>query len=96
MARAGRTQYRPDRQGMRRLMKSPEMAELCRKAAENAESYAESIAPRETGKYADSFEVETRIIGDRQTAVLSNTVKYANVLEQKHRVLGRSVDHAKP
>jgi hypothetical protein len=81
---------------MRQLMQSREVAELCRQAAENAKGYAQSIAPRETGKYADSFEVETRIVGDRQTAVLFNSVKYANVLEQKHRVLGRAADHAKP
>lgn len=96
MARAGRAQYRPDRQGMKRLMQSPEIAELCKKAAENAVSYAQGIAPRDTGNYANSFDVETRIVGDRQTAVLYNTAKYATVLEVKHRILGRAVDHAKP
>lgn len=96
MARADRVQYRPDRQGMRRLMQSPEIAELCQKAAENAGSYAQGIAPRDTGNYAASFEVETRIVGDRQTAVLYNTAPYAAALEVKHRVLGRAADHAKP
>jgi hypothetical protein len=91
-----RARYQPNRREMRRLMQSAEIAKLCEQAAENAKKYAEGIAPRETGTYAASFEVETRIVGDRQTAVLMNTVKYANVLEQKHRVLGRAVDHAKP
>ena len=96
MARAGRVQYRPDRQGMRRLMQSAVIAKMCEQAAENAKQYAESIAPRDSGEYVGAFEVQTRIVGDRQTAVLVNETPYANVLEQKHHVLGRAVDHAKP
>lgn len=96
MARGDRIQYRPDRQGMRRLMQSPGVAKAMRQAAENAKRYAESIAPRGTGEYAKSFEVETRIVGDRQTAVLYNTAPYATALEVRHRVLGRAGDHARP
>lgn len=91
-----RVRYQPNRREMRRLMQSADVARLCEQAAENAKGYAESIAPRDSGEYARSFKVETRIVGDRQTAVLSNTAPYATVLEVKHRVLGRAADHAKP
>jgi hypothetical protein len=91
-----RVRYQPNRREMRRLMQSDDIARLCRQAAENAKSYAEGIAPRESGEYARSFKVETRIVGDRQTAVLFNTAPYATVLEIKHRILGRAADHAKP
>ena len=93
---APRARYQPDRRGMRKLMKSPDIAKITEAAAENAANYAASIAPRDTGEYADSFEVESRIVGDRQTSVVFNSVKYANTLEQRYRVLARSVDHAKP
>ena len=91
-----RVRYQPNRREMRRLMQSDDIARLCRQAAENAKSYAEGIAPRESGEYADAFEVETRIVGDRQTAVLFNNTRYAAALEAKHRILGRAADHAKP
>lgn len=91
-----RTRYVPNRQQMRRLMQSPDMARAMRRAAENAQKHAEGIAPRDTGNYAGSFEVETRVVGDRQTAVLYNTAPYAAALEARLRILGRAADHAKP
>lgn len=93
---AERVRYRPDRREMQRLMQSEEVAKVCAQAAENAKSYAQGIAPRDSGEYAGAFEVETRIVGDRQTAVLVNNTRYAAALEVKHRILGRAADHAKP
>jgi phage terminase large subunit-like protein len=81
---------------MRKLMQSPDVAKAMEQAAENAQRYAESIAPRDTGTYAESFDVETRVVGDRATAVLFNRAKYATVIEIRHRVLGRATDHARP
>lgn len=91
-----RVRYMPNRREMRRLMQSADMARLCEQAAQNAKSYAEGLAPRDSGEYARGFRVETRIVGDRQTAVVRNDTPYAALLEVKHRILGRAADHAKP
>ncbi|HEU4567435.1 MAG TPA: HK97 gp10 family phage protein [Marmoricola sp.] len=92
MART-RVEYRPNHASMRRFMSSRQMADVVRAVAEKGRAAAESLASRDTGRYATSFEVETRQYGDRQTAVLYNTAPYAAVVEARDRVLGRSIDH---
>lgn len=96
MARADQARYVPNRREMRKLMQSRDIAKLTQQAAENGKRFAESIAPRDTGDYANGFDVETRVVGDRATSVLLNRVRYATVIEVRDRVLGRAADHAKP
>lgn len=95
MARTDQARYVPSRKEMRKLMQSRDIGKLTQQAAENGQKFAESIAPRDTGEYARGFRVETRIVGDRVTSVLVNSVPYATALEVKHRVLGRAVDRAR-
>lgn len=92
MART-RVVYRPNHASMRRFMSSRQMADVVRAVAERGRSAAESLAPRDTSRYAASFEVVVRQYGDRQTALLYNTAPYAAVVEARDRVLGRAVDH---
>lgn len=92
MART-RVVYRPNHASMRRFMSSRQMADVVRAVAERGRSAAESLAPRDTSRYAAAFRVETRQYGDRQTALLYNTAPYAAVVEARDRVLGRAVDH---
>lgn len=96
MATRPKASYKPDRKGIDGMLKDPRMAEMCKVAADAGKDFAEGIAPRETGAYAAGFEVETALIGSRQTAVLINRVKYATVVETRHHVLARTIDHIKP
>jgi phage terminase large subunit-like protein len=88
--------YKPDRKGIEAMLKDPRMAKMCEQAANAGKTYAEGIAPRVTGNYAAGFEVETALIGTRQTAVLLNKTKYATVVETRHHVLARTIDRIKP
>lgn len=102
--------FRPNQAGFRQIANSPEMRAALKAVAEDAKAYAESISQdfRDTGDYADSFEVteetvdftETRFSGPRAAARLTNTSDHAAAVEwgnehshRNHRVLGRTLDH---
>lgn len=92
-------EYKEDFAGISQLMNSAGMVELMRARAEAGKAHAVSISPRDTGHYADSFEVEAHSHGgpakDRAEAILRNTASYAADVEfhnKPGRVLGRTVD----
>jgi hypothetical protein len=92
--------YRPNIRGTNKLMTSPEMVALMAAAAKKGEGYAQSISPRQTGEYAESFRVETTAKGgprhNRAEARLINDSAHAAAVEWQNnggeRVLGRTVD----
>lgn len=95
-----RIRYQWDIASTNELMNDPEMVAVLRAAAERGAEYAASIAPRDTGEYARSFEVETSTKSgpahDRAEARLINTSDHATQVEFVNhggaRVLGRTVD----
>lgn len=88
--------YVPNPRSVGAWLKSAEVAELCRRAAENGRRAAERHAPRDTGEYVEGLDVTTQVYGDRQTALLKATARHSTVLEVRHRILGRAADHARP
>jgi len=91
-----RIRYVPSFAGTRKVMTSPEMAEVMRRRAEAALPVAQSFSPRESGEYAGAFRVEVVRRGgprrNRAEARLVNDAAYARDVEYRHRVLGRTVD----
>lgn len=92
-----RIKYRANFSGTRKIMTSPEMAEIMRKRAESAKTTAEAIAPRDSGDYAGAFKVRVVRRGgprkNRAEARLYNDVPYADDVERRHHVLGTVVDY---
>lgn len=95
----GKITYHGDFGGTNALMNSPAMVEAMRQRAEAGKGFAVAISPRDTGHYADSFEVSARphggVRGDRAEGRLTNTAVYAMAVEFRNengRVLGRTVD----
>src|SRR5690606_6460453 len=96
MAGARNAYYVPNPRSVGAWLKSAEVAELCRRAAENGKREAERIAPRDTGDYANGLQVTTQVYGDRQTARLKATARHSPELEVRSRILGRAPDRARP
>lgn len=98
MARATIT-YEPDFAGIGELLTSAEMEATMRAAAEKGAAYARSISPRDSGRYASSWRVDSTSRGgprrNRAEGYVYNdarhwwTVEYVN----KERVFARTVDH---
>lgn len=84
---SGRVQYVPDRVGMASLALSSKMSGAMVEAAEVGRRFAESKAPRESGRYAASFVVVPVTVRaghanePRAGAMLANTAPYAASLE---------------
>jgi hypothetical protein len=82
----------------RELATGPELTTAVTAIAEKGRAFAESIAPRRTGDYAASFEVnqttETFRGRTRVAAQLANTSDHALLVElaDGHRVMGRTLD----
>jgi hypothetical protein len=99
MGKKSRVNYRPNRPGTGQLLRTEEMEQLVARAANKAKAHAEKIAPRDTGRYAASFEVESTRRGgpnsDRAEAHLINTANHAWAVEfvNGDRVLGKAADH---
>lgn len=90
--------YRPDRQGMKALMRSDGIGRACERAAQAGQRAAEAAAPRDSGEYATSFRTrrETVTVSGEQRAgaVLENTAPHAAAVEWRNgaHVLSRAVD----
>lgn len=91
--------YEPDHQGMQRILNTPAMANVAMSAARSGMTFAQSISPRRTGEYAQSFRVEpttVRIKGQpRSAAHILNTSGHAQAVEwgeHGHKVLGRTLE----
>lgn len=90
--------YSADYDGLRALMKGPEMQAVVREAAEKAMAYAVSISPEKTGEYKSSFEVTVTADGGvnppgaRAEAQLVNTSDHAVDVEWRdgYHVLARA------
>lgn len=96
MAKARNAYYLPNPASVGKWLKSAQVAEMCRRAAENGRRAAERHAPRDTGEYVEGLDVTTQVYGDRQTGLLIARAGHSTVLEVKHRILGRAVDSIRP
>lgn len=89
--------YRPDREGTGALMRSSGIAKHVANVAEDGRRFAEAIAPRQTGEYAERFRVESTEVDlareRRAVAVLANDADHAAAVESKTHVLSRVRDH---
>lgn len=91
--------YVPDRAGVGKLLLGADMAKVMLAAAERGAAYAVSIAPTDSGEYADSFTADVEVQGDRQTGVVANTAEHAGWVEwgtsnqAGHHVLARTADY---
>lgn len=106
MARHGDVRYEPSDLGFKEMLNAPQIQAICLVQAARAQAHAESIAPRRTGNYAESFEVVPVTVmytgaqpGPRVGAELRNTSDHAAAVEwgnsttkRPHRVLGRVLD----
>lgn len=95
------TSFRPDHRGVGALAASRGVGAACVAAGEAGQTFAEGIAPRDSGEYARSFRVRrqtVQVVGRnprvRAGAVLENTARHAAAVEWGNgdHVLGRSVD----
>jgi len=81
------------------LARSEAAQEVTVAAAEEGMAYAVAVAPRDTGEYADSFEVREELIqtptGAVAGAVLSNAAAHAVHVEwtDGYHVLAQAIDH---
>jgi hypothetical protein len=92
-----------DYQGFGELLCGPEMEALMRDRIEKCANAARAIAPEESGRYRESFEVESGVeetlTGRRAYGRVTNTAPYAAAVEWGNRrspaqhVLLRAVDH---
>ncbi len=96
--------YSPNYAGIRAMAASPAMVEAMRRKAEQMKTYAEAIAPVDTGEYKASFRVTAGVVAGTAQARLANVCDHAIYVEYPHRVhnstrvvagqhiLGRSID----
>lgn len=91
--------FKANRRGIGELINSPEVEAVLLTAVTEAMARAVVIAPVETGRYRDAFEVgidHTKL--DRPRAYLRNNMPYAIAVEygagpvRRHRTLGRALD----
>jgi hypothetical protein len=97
-----RVRFEPNRKGISAFAVSPRAQAIVLAKAEQAKTAAETLAPRQSGHYAQSFQVEpvTVVINglSRAGARLTNTARYAAVLEvgrqerDGQHVLSRALD----
>lgn len=91
--------------GFAAMAVGPEIRHALMEVGKKGKAFAESISPRDTGRYADSFELveDTTLTFGRSPhaeVILRNTAPYAAAVEwsngehaaagQGHRVLGRT------
>lgn len=92
----GKVSYRPDRKGVRNLMRSGEMQRMVEAAGEKGKAFVEASAPRDTGAYVRSLRVDVEVGKDRARALLVADVNHAVLVELVNnggeRLLGRAVD----
>lgn len=104
---AAKARFRPNTKGVGMMLRSKQMEQEMKDRATLVERLAEADAPRRTGDYADSFEVESGRSGapikigrgDRAWALVRNTSGHAAAVEfgnkrfgEGRRPLGRAVD----
>ena len=71
--------YEPNHSDVGKILVSDEMGDAMEAAARAGIGYAQTIAPRETGEYAASFDVERRIdYGGRSPRVAVDIVNNAD------------------
>jgi hypothetical protein len=97
-----RVTFKANRAGITALALGPKAQAVVLQRAEAAKAAAEAIAPRQSGHYADSFDVTPTTVvikgKPRAGARLSNTADYATVIEIGRRgqdgqhVLSRALD----
>jgi len=89
---ADRVRYVPNRRGIRQLLTSRQMADMLTARAQKGLDAARAMAPRDTGRYADSLHLERQVVGDRVIVGIVSDDPKAPILEARHRGLGRAAD----
>lgn len=87
-----KVKFKLNKRWVRKFLKSQGVVDCALTKAEAGKKHAESIAPRETGRYAGAFRVEASDRSDRRGARVVNDTPYAAVIETRDAVLGRSID----
>lgn len=88
----------PSSADFKAMMTSPDMTRVVDAAAEAGAGHAVSISPVDTGEYADGFQVETGVVGDRVEARLFNIAPHSVIVEggtptqPGHNVLAQTAD----
>lgn len=93
--------YEPSKSGWAAISLSPAILKACVAEANRGRVFAKAIAPRDSGEYQQSFDVDAETVmfalGPRVAATLSNTAGHAAAVEwgnrrtpHPHRVLGRT------
>ncbi|MEU6033974.1 hypothetical protein ABZ801_01050 [Actinomadura sp. NPDC047616] len=87
--------YTPDPQALRNLASTSDMANALTEIAAQGARFAAGIAPRQSGRYAASFQATARPGPGGMEGVLENTAPYAEYVEWHNgdRVLGKTVDY---
>lgn len=96
--------FKPNHAGIAAMKRSPAMVEAMRAKAERMKTFAEVIAPVDTGEYKASFVVTAGVRAGSAFGRCANTCDHAIYVEFAHRVhnstrvvagqhiLGRSLD----
>lgn len=90
--------YVPSRAGLARVLVSSDMESVMRDVGERAADFAASVAPRDTGEYAQSFTVDVEVHDGRATAVVASVDPGAAAIEwgagtrAGHHTLARVLD----
>lgn len=87
------TRVRTNGRGMRSLAKSSGVRDLLTDKAENVLRTAQSIAPVDTGDYADSLHL-VQATTDRAVVRVVSDLSYAYVVEANTGTLARALDSA--
>jgi hypothetical protein len=87
-------EFELDRRGVGELLRSQGVAAELTGRANRVAAAARGSAPRITGGYVASIDVETDLTDDRARARVTAHVPYALVVESRHRTLGAALDAA--
>ncbi len=96
---APRAKFRGDYKGIGKMLRSKQMQREMETRAERVKSKAEGLAPRDSGRYADSFKVETGVREGRKPRAVSKVVndapnapyvEWGTSKTPRHRTMGRA------
>jgi hypothetical protein len=89
-----RTKVILNRRGMDSLMHSRDIESDLERRGGRVADQAKRLAPKVSGAYSDSIEVEVDDHPSRVAVHISAGVPYATKVEASHRVLGQAIDAA--
>jgi hypothetical protein len=81
--------------GVQDIMRSEGIGDDLRERADRVVAQARTLAPIDTGAYRNSIKPFVEMHPTRQVAHILSGIFYADIVEAKHRVLGRAIDAAR-